>query len=164
MGWLLAPERGMTDHTVARLTAKRAELARLAAELGQELDQCRADLTHIDGVLRVLLVDLDPTTIPPRRRYERTRYFGRNELSRLCMDTLRLAADEPLTAAEITIRIMTAKGLDTRDTRLRAAIRVQSGAVLKRLHRQKIAAPSGKGIGATWLLSSNEMAGSGRSR
>jgi len=80
----------MTDHIVARLTAKRAELARLASELGQELDQCRADLTHIDGVLRVLRADLDPETIPARRRYARRQYFGRNELSRLCMDTLRM--------------------------------------------------------------------------
>ena len=94
---------------------------------------------------------LIPTTIPPRRRYTRVQYFGHNELSRLCMDTLRLAAGEPQTAEEITIQIMAAKGLDARDARLRAAIRVQAGAVLKRLHRQKIAAPSGKGVGATWL-------------
>jgi hypothetical protein len=152
MGRLLASEGSMTDHIVAKLTAKRADLARLATELEQELDQCRADLTHIDGVLRVLRADLDPTTIPPRRRYERTRYFGRNELSRLCMDTLRLAADEPLTAEEITIRIMAEKGLDARDARLRATIRVQAGAVLKRLHRQQVAAPSGKGVGAIWRL------------
>jgi hypothetical protein len=52
MGWLLALERSMTDHIVTRLTAKRAKLARLATELEQELDQCRADLTHIDGALR----------------------------------------------------------------------------------------------------------------
>jgi hypothetical protein len=124
----------------------------MIVHLEQELDQCRADLTHIDGALRVLRTDLDPETIPPRRVYNRTRYFARNELSRLCMDTLRLAADEPLTAEEITIRIMAAKGLDARDARLRAAIRVQAGAVLKRLYRQKIAAPSGKGVGAMWRL------------
>jgi hypothetical protein len=140
------------DHAVSRLIAKRAEMAVMIAHLEQELDQCRADLTHIDDALRVLHADLDPTTIPPRRSYERTRYFARNELSRLCMETPRLAADEPLTAEEITIRIMAAKGLDARDARLRAAIRVQAGSVLKRLHRQKIAAPSGKGVGATWRL------------
>src|SRR3954447_21881500 len=142
----------MNDHAISRLIAKRAELARLATELEQELDQCRADLTHIDGVLRVLRADLDPETISLRRRYERTRYFARNELSRLCMDTLRLAAGEPLTAEEITIRIMNTKGLEAGDGRLRATIRVQAGAILKRLHRQKIAAPSGKGVGATWRL------------
>ncbi len=142
----------MNDHAISRLISKRVELARLAADLEQELDQCRADLVHIDGALRVLRADLDPETIPPRRRHTRAQYFGRNELSRLCMDTLRLAATEPLTAEEITIRVMTAKGLDVRDARLRAAIRVQVGPVLKRLHRQKIAAPSGKGVGATWRL------------
>src|SRR4051812_32677956 len=156
MGRLLAQEGSMTDtgndHAVSRLISKRGELAGMIAHLEQELDQCRADLTHIDGALRVLRTDLDPETIPPRRHYTHTRYFGRNELSRLCMDTLRLAAGEPLSAEEITIRIMAAKGLDARDARLRAAVRVQAGSVLKRLHRRKIAAPSGKGVGATWRL------------
>ena len=67
-------------------------------------------MTHIDAALRVLSADLDPATIPARRRYARRQYFGRNELSRLCMNTLRLAGDESLTAEEITIRIMNAKG------------------------------------------------------
>src|SRR3954471_23115829 len=147
MGWLLASEGSMTDHIVSRLTTKRAELARLISDLERELDQHRADLTHIDGVLRVLSADLDPENIPPRQRYARRQYFARNELSRLCLDTLRLAAGEPLTAEEITIRIMNAKGLEAGDARLRATIRVQAGAILKRLHRQRIAAPSGKGVG-----------------
>src|SRR5690349_8502635 len=95
MGRLLAPEGSMTDHIVARLTTKRAELTRLITELEREIDQHRADLTHIDGALRVLQADLDPETIPPRQRYARRQYFARNELSRLCMDTLRQAAGEP---------------------------------------------------------------------
>src|SRR4051812_12377182 len=152
VGRLLASEGSMTDHIVARLTTKRAELARLITELERELDHHRADMTHIDGALRVLSADLDPTTIPPRQRYARRQYFARNELSRLCMDMLRLADGEPLTAEEITIRIMNAKGLEAGDARLRATIRIQAGAVLKRLHRQKIAAPSGRGVGATWRL------------
>src|SRR4051812_317839 len=144
----------MNDHAISRLIAKRAEIAGMIAELEEELSQCRADLTHIDGALRLLRADLDPTTIPPRqRRYTRTQYFGRNELSRLCMETLRLAAGEPLTSEEITLRIISAKGFDSRDARLRATARVQVGAVLKRLNRKKIAAPSGKGVGATWRLS-----------
>ena len=143
----------MTEHgndfAVSRLIAKRTELARIVAVLQKELDQYRADLAHIDGALRVLRADADPSTIQPRRRYKKTQYFGHNELSRLCMDTLRLAA-EPLTAEEITLRIMTAKSLDARDASLRAAVRVQVGSVLKRLNRKQIAAPSGKGVGATW--------------
>jgi hypothetical protein len=143
----------MNDHAISRLIAKRAEIAGMVVELEEELNQCRADLTHIDGALRLLRADLDPTTIPPReRRYKRTHYFAHNELSRLCMDMLRQSIGEPLTAEEITIRIMTAKGLDVRDARLRGAARVQIGAVLKRLSRKQIAVPSGKGVGATWRL------------
>jgi hypothetical protein len=142
----------MTDHAISRLIAKRAEIAGMIAELEEELNQCRADLTHIDGALRLLNADLDPTAISPRqRRYKRTHYFAHNELSRLCMNMLR-EATEPLTSEEITLRIMTAKGLDARDTRLRATARVQIGAVLKRLSRKQIATPSGKGVGATWRL------------
>ena len=140
------------DHALSRLIAMRGELAGVVAELERELDKRRADLSHIDGTLRLMRANLDPTAIPPKRPYRRSRYFTRNELWRLSMNTLRLAAGEPLTAEEITLRIMTAKGLDARDESLLSAVRVQVGSVLKRLHRRQVAAPSGKGKGATWRL------------
>jgi hypothetical protein len=140
------------DPAVSRLIAKRMELAGIVAEMEKELDRYRADLTHIDGALRVLRVGLDPSTIQPRRRYRKAQYFGHNELSRLCLNTLRIAGGEPLTSKEITIRIMTAKNLEMRDESLFAAVRVQVGSVLKRLNRKQIAVPSGKGVGATWRL------------
>ena len=52
---VLAPERAMTaarDHVVSGLIEKRRELAGIIDELQRQLDQHRADLTHIDGVLR----------------------------------------------------------------------------------------------------------------
>jgi hypothetical protein len=156
MGRLLAPEGSMTDqgndHALSRLIAIRAELAGIVADLERELDQRRADLTHVDGTLRLMRANLDPTAIPPKRPYRRSRYFTRNELWRLCLNTLRLANGEPLTAEEITIRIMVAKRLEKRDESLFAAVRVQVGSVLKRLNRRQVAAPSGKGKGATWRL------------
>jgi hypothetical protein len=156
MGRLLAPEGSMTDqsndHAVSRLIAMRAELAGIVAELERELDRRRADLTHIDGTLRLMRANLDPTTILPKRSYKRSQYFTRNELWRLCLNTFRLANGEPLTSEEITLRIMTAKGLDARDESLFSTVRVQVGSVLKRLHRRQVAAPSGKGRGATWQL------------
>ena len=48
----------------------------------RRLDQYRADLTHIDGALRVLATDLDPETIRPKRAYRRNRYFARNAAGR----------------------------------------------------------------------------------
>jgi hypothetical protein len=81
---------------VAGLIAKQAELAGVIVELQRQIDQHRADLSHIDGVLRILATDLDPETIRPKRPYRRTLYFERRELSRLTLAGLRTAA-EPLT-------------------------------------------------------------------
>jgi hypothetical protein len=91
LGRLLAPERSVTqskDHVVSGLIEKRRELAGVIDQLQRQLDQCRADLTHIDGVLRVLATDLDPETIRPKRVYRRNRYFARNELSRFASVSL----------------------------------------------------------------------------
>jgi hypothetical protein len=81
-------------HVISALREKRAKVAGCVARLERQLDQRRADLTHIDGVLRLFEPDRDPNEIKPRRTYaRRTRYFARNELSRLCMEPLRDADD-----------------------------------------------------------------------
>jgi hypothetical protein len=89
------------DHVVSGLIEKRRELSAVIDQLQRQLDQYRVDLTHIDGVLRVLASDLDPETIRPKRLYRRNRYFARNELSLLCLGVLRTAASEPLSTDEM---------------------------------------------------------------
>jgi hypothetical protein len=42
-------------HIVSALREKRAKVAGCIARLERQLDQHRADLSHIDGVLRLLL-------------------------------------------------------------------------------------------------------------
>ena len=123
------------DHVVAGLIGKRRELAGIIDELQRQLDQHRADLTHIDGALRVLAIDLDPQTIRPKRAYRRNRYFARNELSRLCLGVLRTAAGELLRTDDIAGRVIAAKGFDAGDAILRAAIREQVGSTVKRSFR-----------------------------
>src|SRR3984893_9516974 len=121
MGRLLAEGRSVSkDHVVSGLIDKRRELAGIIDELQRRLDQHRADLTHIDGALRVLATDLDPETIRPKRVYRRNRYFARNELSRLCLGALRNAAGELLSADDIAGRVITAKCFDGRGAILRA--------------------------------------------
>ena len=142
----------MTDHVVSALITKRAELAGIIAELERQLAQCRADLTHIDGALRLFGSSIDPESIRPKRRYRRTRYFGRNELSRLCLDVLREAAGEPIVTDEIAGLVMTKKGFDAGDQSLLATIRDQAGSVLKALHRRGVAESIGRGRSAKWKL------------
>jgi hypothetical protein len=156
MDWLLAPERSMTasrDHVVSGLIEKRRELSGIIDQLQRQLDQHRADLTHIDGVPRVLATDLDPETIRPKRVYRRTRYFARNELSRLCLGVLRTAADELLSTDDIAGRVIAAKGFDIGDAILRTAIREQVGSTVKRLHKQGEVENIGAGRATKWKLS-----------
>jgi hypothetical protein len=140
------------DHVVAGLIEKRRELAGVIDELQRQLDQHRADLTHIDGTLRVLAVDLDPETIRPKRVYRRNRYFARNELSRLCLGVLRTTAGELLSTDDIAGRAIVAKGFDGGDAILRAAIRDQVGSTVKRLHRNGAIENIGAGRASKWKL------------
>ena len=137
---------------VSSLIEKRRELARIIETLQEQLDQTWADLAHIDGALRLLGRRLDPATIRPKRRYQHTPYFGRNELSRLVLATLRTAAGEPIGIEEISRRVVIAKGFDAGDANLRAAIRQRVRAILTRLHKQgEITGISG-GRGSKWKL------------
>ena len=140
------------DHVVSGLIEKRRELAGIIDELQQRLDQHRADLTHIDGVLRVLAADLDPGTIRPKRVYRRNRYFARNELSRLCLGVLRTGGCELLSTDDIAGRVIAAKGFDAGDAILRAAIREQVGSTVKRLHREGAIENIGAGRASKWKL------------
>ena len=156
LAWLLATERRMTtarDHVVSGLIEKRRELASIIDELQRQLDQHRANLTHIDGVLRVLATDLDPASLKAKRRYRRNRYFARNELSQLCLGVLRTAAGEPLSTDDIARRVTASKGFDGGDAILRAAIRDQVGSVIKRLHRQSTIQNVGAGRASKWKMS-----------
>jgi hypothetical protein len=112
----------------------------------------RADLTHIDGVLRVLATDLDPETIKPKRIYRRNRYFARNELSRLSLWVLRTVAGELLSTDEIAGRVIAAKGFALGDAILRAAIRDQVGSIVKRLHRNGAIKSIGAGRANKWKI------------
>jgi hypothetical protein len=140
------------DHVVSGLIEKRRELAGIIDELQRRFDQHRADLTHIDGTLRVIAVDLDPETIRPKRTYRRNRYFARNELSRLCLGVLRTAAGELLSTDEIAGRVIAAKGFDVGDAILRTAIREQVGSTVKRLHRNGAVENIGSGRASKWKL------------
>jgi hypothetical protein len=117
-------------HVISALREKRAIIAGLIEKLERKLEQHRADLTHIDGVLRLFQPDRDPDEIKPKRTYRRTRYFARNEPAWLCMDALR-DAQGLITTDEIAARVIAAKGFEAADSTLRASIRDQLLTVLR---------------------------------
>jgi chromosome condensin MukBEF MukE localization factor len=66
---------------------------------------------------------------------------------------LRTSAGELLTTDGITGRVIAAKGFDSGDAILRAAIREQVGSTVKRLHRNGSIENVGAGRTSKWNLS-----------
>jgi hypothetical protein len=140
-------------HVISALREKRALVAGLIEKLERKLEQHRADLTHIDGVLRLFQPDRDPGDIKPKRAYaRRTRYFGRNELSRLCSDALREANGKLTTTDEIAGRAIEAKGFDASDAALRKAIGDQVLTTLRAFRKRGTVEQVGLGRGVRWKL------------
>jgi hypothetical protein len=118
-------------HVIYALREKRALVSGLIERLERKLEQHRADLTHIDGVLRLFQPDRDPEDIKPKRSYaKRTRYFARNELSRLCSDALREANGELMTANAVAERVIETKGFDGGDAAMRKSICIVNASVI----------------------------------
>jgi hypothetical protein len=140
-------------HVISALREKRALVAGLIEKLERKLEQHRADLTHIDGVLRLFQPDRAPEDIKPKRPYaRRTRYFARNELSRLCSDALRQANGALRTTDEIAGRVIEAKGFDAADAVLRKAIGEQALTILRSFRKRETVEQFGLGRGVRWKL------------
>ena len=140
-------------HVISALREKRALVAGLIEKLERKLEQHRADLTHLDGVLRLFQPDRDPSEIKPKRPYaRRTRYFARNELSRLCMDALRAADGAPLATDAIARRIIEVKGFDVVDAVLRKALGEQALSTLRSFRKRGMVEQIGLGRGVRWKM------------
>jgi hypothetical protein len=107
-------------HVVSALKDKRAEVSGAIADLERRIGQHRADLMHIDATLRLFAPEIDPGGIAPRKPVTRSAYFADGELARRCMNALRMAGGSPISAEQIAIQIMIAKGLDPEDRKTRS--------------------------------------------
>ena len=140
-------------HVISALREKRAIVAGLIEKLERKLEQHRADLSHIDGVLRLFQPDRDPDEIKSKRTYaRRTRYFAKGELSRLVLEAIR-DAGELSTTDDIAGRVIAAKGFDAADSVLRTAIREQALTALRVFRNRGTVEQMGLGRGARWKLS-----------
>src|SRR5439155_20014804 len=89
---------------VNALRNKRAQIAGMIAMHEGEARQLRAELIHIDAVLRLFDPETDPEGLPIRKAFpRRMAYFAKGEITRRVLDTLRengtVAANELADAA-----------------------------------------------------------------
>lgn len=140
-------------HVVSALRDKRAELSGVIADLEQRIAQHRADLVHVDAVLRLFAPELEPGSIAAKRPApERSRYFADGELTRRCLDGLRMADGQPVAAETIAIAAMHDKGLDPADRKIRSDFIRRILYALTALRTKGLVAKLGHGLGARWCL------------
>jgi hypothetical protein len=102
------------SHVVSALVAKRSEVAGLIADLERKAAQQRADLVHVDAVLRLYAPELEADCIPSRAVRRRNGWFKSGELVRMVLDILRIAP-APMSGKEIAAVVMVRRGLDLAD-------------------------------------------------
>ena len=107
---------------VGNLKDKRAELSGIIDDLEKRINQHRADLVHVDAVLRLFVPDIMPETIAPKPPRRRSAWFAPGELARMVLDILRVAP-APLSIKEITSQVMLRRGLDPHDARTAEQVR-----------------------------------------
>ena len=103
-------------HVVAALKDKRAELSGSIADLEKRIGQRRADLLHVDAVLRLFAPEFEPATIPSKAVRQPSGWFRPGELARMVLEVLR-TAPAALSVREITVQVMERRGLDPQDAR-----------------------------------------------
>jgi hypothetical protein len=101
-------------HIVSALVAKRSEVTGIIADLERQAAQQRADLVHVDAVLRLYAPELEPDGIPSRPVRRRNGWFKPGELVRMVLDILRVAP-APMPTREIAAAVMVLRGLDPAD-------------------------------------------------
>lgn len=105
---------------VTTLSRLRAKLAGELSHNEQRHTQLRADLAHVDAVLRMLGTE-EPEAIPASRY--RTQWFRRGDTKRAVLDILREAGGQPMTAMQIGAKVLERQGLDPGDRRALGRVR-----------------------------------------
>jgi hypothetical protein len=139
------------SHVISALRLKRAEISGHIHDLEKRIARQRASLANLDATIKLFSPGTDPDAIPPKRVYRRTRYFARNELSRLTQDALRTASGA-LTAAEIAATVMQAKSMPADDAAFKEIVAARALTVLRRLAKRGTAVKSGASRNAQWAL------------
>jgi hypothetical protein len=136
---------------VNALLDKRARIAGSILELEKNLAEHRESLVHLDATLRLLEPDIKIKDIRVKHRTgERSRHFAGGEISKRCLDAIRIAGDAGVTAEELASSTMKDKGLDPAEGALRSDFIRRFHWALGRLQRERRIDRIGHGRGVRW--------------
>jgi hypothetical protein len=120
------------EQVVTALRDKRAALGGTIVELERRIARHRAELGHLDAVLRMIAPGVEPDRIWPKVSRQRSAWFLRHgEGTRKVFDVLRTSA-QALTAREIAAQLIKDGQLDGSDPRLCDLVQRSVQGILKR--------------------------------
>jgi hypothetical protein len=135
-------------HVISALRAKRAEVSGELIAAENRIVQLRADITSLDGVIRVFDPTAAPDKIRPILRRKKPTLIPRGQCSRAILDMLR-HADAPMTAREIVAQLAARYQMDASNT---DAMKALVAKVRNTLARQKGLASEVRGDAKAWRV------------
>jgi hypothetical protein len=137
-------------YALAALKERRASIDGEIKALEVQLRNLNEALCHLDATLSIFDPDYDPRTVRARRRYGRTKLFGKGKLSRMILDTLR-RAERSLASREVIEAIAGEMNYGSKPPAIVIG-NVRAG--LRYLAKRGAVAKEGERKTARWLLSS----------
>lgn len=144
----------VTAITANALIAKRGDILFEIGEAEKHIERLRAELVHLDIVLRMFRPEVEIDALPARhRRPTKSPYFGHGEITQRVYDAIRENAGGTITSIDVALAAMRAKGLDPdADVRTRIDFVKRIARVLTDISRADKIERVGRGKPARWRL------------
>jgi hypothetical protein len=141
-----------TEITINQLVGKRADILFEISEAEKRIERLRAELVHLDIVLRMFRPELAVETLPIRyRRPTKSPYFGHGELTQRIYDALRQHGT--ISSVDVALAAMVEKGLDPdNDLRTRYDFIKRIARMLSDMHKRGKIERFGRGKSIQWRL------------
>ncbi len=147
--------RGQHANLIKTLLRKRRDIAFHITELERQAEAVRADLIHLDAVIRIFAPDLPPDVLPERQRHpRRLDYFAHGEITRRVLDMLRPGGT--IQAIDIAKQAIEEKGFSFEDRRVRTEFCRRITMQLNHMQRRGSVEKIGAGRGVRWKLAERE--------
>lgn len=120
----------MTDYVMVGLVKRRSELSGEIEHLQVRLRQLVIDLEHLDATIHQFDPNYETESIRAKAFRPPTDWAKRGEMTRICLNILRLAA-EPMTSRDIAHQLLIERALDVNDDKLLRIMTKRVGVALR---------------------------------
>jgi hypothetical protein len=144
-----------TQHTLKALLTKRAELTDELERRQASVRDCRKDLEHLDGAIRLLNPDAAASTASPKA-LALAYTTDKGQFAAILFAKLR-ASQRPCTVKDITAYAMEDRGMDTNDAALVKLMTARTCASLRYYRNRGLLRSTFKpGTGLLWEIAVND--------